>query len=329
MTAPVFPATYSTLCTSALAQWISERYGYGPVWCTLLVKGVGDTYLVEATDARFILRVYRSTHRNQTQIEAELELLLALKTAGVSVSYPLADKGGNLLHTLEAIEGKRFAVLFTYAPGVVANIPDARQLDNLGEAVARFHHVSARFAQDDRRWQYNLDTTLRQPLDRLEPYFREYPEGYAWLRDMESIVADRLQKLGTGHFSKGFCHFDFLPKNFHFEGEKVTLFDFDFLGRGWLVNDVMTFWQHLQVEAYTGRTTQERADAAYRRFVDAYKAHRALSTEELEAVPLLMPGFWVFYMGFHTTHDQFLPYLQTGSLRPRVTALQKLMTAYV
>jgi Ser/Thr protein kinase RdoA (MazF antagonist) len=328
MTGPVFPSNYSTLCPSALALMIQERYGFRPVYCSLLLKGVGDTYLVETAASNYILRVYRSSHRSLGQIGAELELLLALQPA-VEVSYPLRDNGGELVQTLHAIEGPRYAVLFTFAPGDAVAVPDDRQLDLLGAAVARFHNVSAGFADDGRRWTYDLETTLHRPLDRMEPYMRALPDAYAWLKDIAGVIEDRLQKLDTGHFSRGYCHFDLLPKNFHFKDDRVTLFDFDFMGHGWLVNDVMTFWQHLQVEAYTGRTTQARADEAFQRFLAAYRVYRTLTGDELKAVPLLMPGFWVFYMGFHTTHDHFLPYLQPASLKPRVKALQQIMSAYV
>jgi Ser/Thr protein kinase RdoA (MazF antagonist) len=324
---PFFPASYSTLSATALAELIRERYSGDVTGCTLLVRGVGDTYLIEDGD-RHILRVYRSSHRSLTHIQAELELLLDLRRAGVSVSYPLVDREGGLIQVLEGVEGPRYAVLFTYAPGLVVSVPDGPQLRALGVEMARFHNVSARYTDGSRRWTYDADTTLYEPLRRLAPYFEGYPEGYDWLKKAAAAVTERLQKTDTQHFSRGYCHFDFLPKNFHFSGDKVTLFDFDFLGYGWLVNDVMSFWQHLQVEVYVGRMAQEAADEAYQRFIAAYRTERALSEEELGTVPYLMLGFWVFYMGFHTQHDQFLSYLQTASLRTRTTALKAMMEKY-
>ncbi|WP_298737949.1 hypothetical protein [uncultured Chitinophaga sp.] len=47
------------------------------------------------------------------------------------------------------------------------------------------------------------------------------------------------------------CNAD--PRNFHFENDSITFFDFDIVGYGWLVNDIMTFWQHLELNVYTGR----------------------------------------------------------------------------
>ncbi len=79
-------------------------------------EGVGDTYLVETADDRFILRVYRSSHRNLPQIKMEIALLLALQQAGVPASYPVRDRSGEVVQALTAVEGQRYAVLFTRMP---------------------------------------------------------------------------------------------------------------------------------------------------------------------------------------------------------------------
>lgn len=82
----IFPATYSSLCPIALASLIADNYYVKNVHCKLITRGVGDTYLIETDADSFILRVYRSTHRSWLQIKEEIEILLLLKDAGVSVS---------------------------------------------------------------------------------------------------------------------------------------------------------------------------------------------------------------------------------------------------
>ncbi|GAB3926082.1 hypothetical protein [Larkinella terrae] len=41
-----------------------------------------------------------------------------------------------------------------------------------------------------------------------------------------------LDQVNTLGLLTGYCHFDLLPKNMHFEGDSVTYFDFDFMGYG-------------------------------------------------------------------------------------------------
>jgi len=325
---PVFPAVYSTLSPSALGSFIQQKYGLEDVQCQFIVRGVGDTYLIESGTSRSILRVYRSSHRNFKQIKAEVDLLMALKEAGVFVSYPVNDLSGTVIQPLKAVEGTRHAVLFSYAPGHSVTRLNENQLRNLGHQMARFHNVSSTIELDDGRWNFDLETTLFKPLEMIKPAFAEDQEGYEWLVRAARLVEKRFADLNTSGFSAGYCHFDFLPKNFHFEGDAVTLFDFDFMGYGWLANDIMSFWQHLCLDVRFGRMTQDEADASYQIFLKAYNEHRPLKEAELTAVPYLMLGFWLFYTGFHTTHDQFYTYVQPAHLKPRVALIRYFMEKY-
>ncbi len=309
----VFPAIYSTLCPKALSSFLSEKYALENVQCKLLVRGVGDTYLAETPDNRFILRVYRSSHRNILQIKEEVALLQALKERAISVSYPLPDITGETVQLLEALEGERCAVLFSYAPGHAVRLLDNKQLQLLGTEMARFHQVSSSFAPETNRWEFNIETMFARPLEMLRAGFDSNPEDYAWLQEAAKEAIKKLPLAGA--LPAGYCHFDLIPKNMHFAGDTITLFDFDFMGYGWLVNDIAACWQYLALEVYTKRLAQEAADEQYKILLDAYRQHRALSKAELEAVPYLAVGWWLFYMGFHTTHDQFHAFTQPGQLK--------------
>lgn len=322
---PIFPATYSTLCPLALSSLISEKYGLTTIQCRLLARGVGDTYLVESPGDRFIFRVYRSSHRGLPQIKEEIDLLSALRHADVPVSYPIVDSSGAAIQAIQAVEGERYAVLFSYARGKsVRNLTES-QLRSLGGQIARFHNVSSIICLGSERWHFDLETTLFGPLKMLRSAFEENQDDYDWLHEMARRVEEKLSTLNTAAFSTGYCHFDFLPKNFHFEGDSVTLFDFDFMGYGWLVHDIMSFWQHLILDVHTGRTTQEAADNAYAIFLKGYAEHRTISEQELAIVPYISLGFWLFYMGFHTTHDQFYVFTQPAHLKVVVGFLKQLV----
>jgi len=325
---PTFPATYSTLCPTALSSLIAEKYQLRNVGCKFLVRGVGDTYLVDSSDGRFILRIYRSSHRSLPQIKEEVKLLQALQQAGVSVSYPVADILGDTIQTIVAIEGERHAVLFSYAPGHVVRSLNDHQLRALGIEMARFHNLSATVWLGGDRWHFDLATTVFTPLKKLKPFFATEPEDYHWLQQAAAQVQEKLSTLPTAAFSKGYCHFDFLPKNFHFQNDAITFFDFDFMGHGWLVNDIMTFWQHLCLDVYMNRMTQQAADDAYQTFLDGYSTCRSISKQELEAVPYLSLGFWLFYMGFHTTHDQFHAFSQPSQLKAYTGFLRHIAGTY-
>lgn len=323
---PTLPVTYSTLAAGPLSALISTRFGWHDVLCHLLLRGVSDTYNVCTSSGNFVLRVYRNGHRSLSQINAEVEFLLALKNSGVSVSSPLPDRDGHLVFTLEAPEGTRHGVVFTQAPGIVCPAPNVRQLKLLGREIAKLHTVSTSLRLADQRWNINVETTLIKPLLDIKDYFKACPEEYEWLERTSEETRNQILQLNHSAFTPGYCHFDFFPKNFHFAGdESITFFDFDFFGYGWIINDIMTFQQHLCLEVEIGKIPEKIAEEMFTVFVEAYQEIRPLSREELSAIPLLSLGFWMFYFGFYTTHDQFLPLLQDPHLTARTKLIREVM----
>lgn len=333
----LFPVSYSTLSSVALAAFIQEKYGFVSVTCKMILRGVGDTYLVttggagthaDGLDLRFILRVYRPDQRSLSQIRAETDLLLALKERNIPVSWPIADNSGAVIQSAGAMEGVKHMVLFSYAPGRSVSKLNEKQLYNLGYQMARFHVVSQTIKLQDKRWTFDLDTTLFRPLEILRGTFSEDPEGYAWMSQAAKNVKEKLGQLNADSLPFGCCHFDFLPKNFHFDGDAITFFDFDFFGYGLLANDIMVFWQHLCLDVHFGRMTRDEADQAYARFLAGYQEVRPVSRRELAVVPYLSLGLWLFYAAFHTTHDQFYAFVQPAHFKLRIDLCRKLIEPY-
>lgn len=322
-----FPVSYSTLSASALASLIEKTYSLKQATCSLILRGVGDTYEVNTTTEKYILRVYRPTHRSLVQIQEEVDLLCALTEENVSVAAPVAATDGNYILSINAPEGTRHAVLFHYASGIVLNSFRPSQAVALGREIARLHNVSARYTQPGYRWNFDLATTLDTPIRQLTTYLDN--DALAWITHTAEMVKERLAAVDTSGFSTGLCHFDLLPKNFHFDGDKITLFDFDFMGHGWLVNDLMTFKQQLWLDVLMGRLTSEDAEKTFATVIQGYREVRTISDEELSVIPLLAPGFWLFYSGFHTTHDQFLPFIQPAHLTQRIGMLRRLFAPYL
>jgi Ser/Thr protein kinase RdoA (MazF antagonist) len=85
--------------------------------CKFLLRGVSDTYIIEATDAKYVLKIYREQHRSRDEIQAEIELLNLLKDGGASVAYPITAINGSQLQQFDAPEGTRYGILFSYAKG--------------------------------------------------------------------------------------------------------------------------------------------------------------------------------------------------------------------
>src|SRR5688500_15844633 len=113
-----FPVTYSLVSSKAIEAELIPLYNLPRSSKVLFIhQGINDTYLITASEAKFILRIYRAHWKTIDEVSAELDLLLLLNNNGLSVSTPLPDKSGNLIQLIDCHEGIRFAVIFCHAPG--------------------------------------------------------------------------------------------------------------------------------------------------------------------------------------------------------------------
>src|SRR5581483_956559 len=138
-----FPATHSILSMNALLAYAQERYDIGgAITCRFLNLGLNDTYLLQTSTGKYILRVYRMGWRSLSDVSYEVEMLLHLQCKGVQVSFPLTMKDGSLVSMLNTLEGPRYAVLFTYAEGEEPPRPrDEAYSLAYGRAVAQIHNA--------------------------------------------------------------------------------------------------------------------------------------------------------------------------------------------
>ncbi|WP_183563174.1 phosphotransferase enzyme family protein [Mucilaginibacter sp. SP1R1] len=327
----IFPAQYSTLSAAALKRYIATAYNIEVLICRYLLRGVSDTYVLEADQAKYIFKVYRDQHRSLEEIKGEVELLYILKDAGASVSYPVADIFNSSIQKFDAAEGVRYGVLFTYAEGSPVYEFGDEQLKTIGRQMAIVHNVTSVGKLNYERKSYTIDTTLTQPLAVLEPAFADLPEEYAYLKQTAEQVIQKLNSFDTDKFSYGYCQYDFLPKNFHFnETATLTFFDFDFAGKGFLVNDLMSFFVHFFMQNYTGKITNEEVDRMFAVFIAGYRENRNLTDDELKAIPYLGVGFWIFYLGFQYQNfdDWSNPFFGPRFIKERVSLIQSWVNKY-
>lgn len=296
----IFPTQYSVLSAKALQGYLSEQYGFTVINCALITHNVSDTYLVETTSAKYVFKIYRDAHRSYAEIMGEMELLEYYANNGASVSYPVRDTSGKWLLSFNAAEGTRYGTLFTFAQGKNVYMMSDTQLKRVGTEMAKLHLLSSSAILSYPRRKYTIASTLVAPLKVIQPAFKEMEEEYNYLVEVAAHAVDELSKIDTSNFSYGYCQYDFLPKNFHFEGEdKLTFFDFDFAGEGYLINDITTFYIHFFFDVYYGKLTKEEAERSFNVFLEAYRKVKPVSEEEIRSMRYFGLGFWLFYFGFH------------------------------
>jgi len=300
----IFPTQYSVLVASAIGDFIEQQYGFAKTDCRFLIHNVGDTYILRNEIDNYVFKIYRDAHRSLDEIKAEIELLNALYEGGAKVARPLVDLSGSFIQSFNAAEGIRHGVLFAYAHGSVHQDLSVQDLETVGKEMALIHNISSSVELSWPRKKYDLNSMIVDPLERIKSDFKEMDEEYRYLVQACGQVMKKIESFDLSNFSYGYCHYDFLPKNFHFKDDgSVTFFDFDFAGKGYLVNDLASFYAHFFLQVLSNKMSQEEADKAFGVFIVAYRSVRPVSDEELNAIPYFGFAWWIFYFGFH--HDNF------------------------
>lgn len=328
---PVFPAQYSLLSPAALGTFISETYGLTGFTCKLLVHNLSDTYLLESGKTKYIFKVYRVAHRNAGEVQGEVDLLNALAAGGVSVAWAVKDLQGRQVQQFEAVEGWRSGVMFTFAPGRAKYPLSDLQLQALGREAAKMHTITQSLQLPYSRPVYDVATTLTRPLATVKEFFADLPDDYLYLQEIAAKVTDKLGKMDTGKFGYGYCHYDLIPKNYHFDdNDRITFFDFDCAGKGYLVNDLMTFYIQLAFVVNAGKMTQEKADADFRILTGAYREVRPISDAELAAIPYLGVMFWIYFLEIYVINfdDWANTFLTPAFVRERMALIRNWVDWY-
>ncbi len=275
-----FPVIYSTLAPQALVSHVLSRYNLEPVTnCLLWHRGLSDIYLVETVRKTYVLRVSHHHWRSQSDIQFELELLDFCHRHCLPVAYPLYTKRGELLLTIPALEGERYAALFPYAPGKIAlGDLNIKQSQILGETVGQLHQIGSKFQSDVQRQKLTTEYLLDNSFQIIAPYLQRKREDIAYLEKVIAKIKQLLPKLPQQSPFWGICWGDPHSGNAHFtDDNQITLFDFDQCGYGWRAFDLGKF---LQVSLTAGISRKTR-DA----FFEGYEKVQRMSSQELDSLP--------------------------------------------
>ena len=213
---PLFPVEYSSLSTKALLQLVLSNYTIAAdSTITYIKRGFNDTYLIKSTNNKYILRVYKLTNRNFESVETELKLINHLKENNVSVSFPITDKHSKLIHAIQAPEGERYAVLFSYAEGEQIRKLSIEQAYLLGVETGKIHTLTKNKSFGITAHNYSIEHQFELTLTTLKPVLIEYPEQYTYLLELKTDFINTFNSIDKYELATGICHGDLQAENFH------------------------------------------------------------------------------------------------------------------
>lgn len=280
-----FPAEYSSISTKALIKLITDNYSIDlDSSISFLKRGFNDTYLIEenannmnASADRYILRVYKHNWRTIESIETELKLLDLLKENGISVSFPIKDKQGECIQTIQAPEGIRYAVLFSFAEGEQVRKLSIDQAYLLGIETGKIHALTKNLSLGKTAQNYDIENQFEITLRTLKPILANHPEQYAYLLKLKDDFINTFNSADKNELKSGICHGDLQAENFHINtNKKFTFFDFDFFGTGYLVYDIGVFMWY---------DHKNKPPEIMNVFLKGYQSQRKLTETEIKLIP--------------------------------------------
>ncbi len=271
---------YSQFDLSSLVKYLSEIYSLPePLHCHFFRNGLNDVYKVtDNTGSNYFLRVSLAGVHTISEIEEEIEWIIACRSAGLDVVEPIPCRSGSYVMELVAPEGTRPAVLFREIRNTPAGDPETLY-KNLGQLIAGLHIVPAESRKSS--WRPMIDQTLlsTHPLELLKPYLSHRMTDYEFMVRTNSILWNFItEELKEDPTVYGICHGDIQPGNYYFHGEKPVLFDFDCMGYGYYAYDLGVLLANL-----TFADNDIYKKSIWAKVLEGYSSVRPLKSQEVRS----------------------------------------------
>jgi len=287
-----FPVTSSILSKTHLNKFLIEQYSLPQETETSLIKaGVAHTYLVNTGAERFVFRVYSLGWRTLTEINEEIRLLNLLHEHYIPVAYAVKDAADNYIQELNAPEGNRHGVMFVFVEGdKLHNSPEELHY-KVGALMANLHKVTHNLKLG--RITYTPKVLLEDSFEELKMFLKPSPE-LDFMETAQQQLLNTLQSANTTAMRQGVVHLDIWFDNISVtKNHRISLYDFDFCGNGWLCLDIAYYVLQLH--------SVERDEAICRGKVDSflagYESVIKISAEERRLLPYLGVALYFFYLG--------------------------------
>lgn len=296
-----FPTINSTLSPNELGKIIQQKYGLSDkTECSIFRLAMNHLYIVHDDEKKYVFRVYTCNWRTKLEIEEELRLLLHLKETDRQVAYPIADKSDKYIQEIEAPEGKRFGVLFSYAKGVKTAKFSHQTSFLIGQALAKVHQSTEKF--ELKRISYNTQNLLAQSILRTKKSFNKNKGEIDFLEKLSAFLTLKIDNIDETKMRYGSVHLDVWFDNLHIDDEKeITFFDFDFCGNGYLCFDISYFLFQLLATNLNEEEYKAKADS----FLKGYETVIEISNEEKKFLPFACLAIMTYYISIQCDRFEY------------------------
>jgi len=285
----VFPVTASTISEKELGEFAKDKYELNKNYvCKLFRTGMNHTYFISNNETKYVLRVYSHNWRSKSEINEEINLLNLLSENNLNVSFPIKDKHGEFIQKINAPEGIRYIVLFSFAKGDKIRFINQDTCFKIGSLMAKFHDLTLN--KTINRISYSKNSLIEQPYDYLKQFFSEELPEMKFIKEIRNTFVNS----DFDNIQSGLVHLDIWYDNMAITKEnEITVFDFDFCGNGWQILDIGYFCKQL----FFIESDKKQYELKVQNFLKGYQKIKELSDKELKLIPKAGASVFVFYLG--------------------------------
>lgn len=268
-----------TPITETQLKSLLSGYDVGDLLSFQGIEGGTDNsnFFVSTQQGEYVLTLFENL--NAEQLPFFLQLGQHLASHGCKVAAPISDRAGVVLQQL----ADKPAVLFQRLPGRHLAIPDRTACTEMGRALADIHNALDGFNQQ-RPNPFGLHWLQQQDIKQL------WQDGQD--QDLYQQTLKDLVPLEQMNLPCGVIHADLFHDNALFsEGHLAGIIDWYFACNDYLLLDLAIMindWCRHGLSFDSNKVTA---------MVTAYRSHRPMTSQELEALPLMRQlaacRFWV------------------------------------
>lgn len=311
---------YSRFTPQTVTELVMYHYDIPMInSCVFYVFGLHDNYLIETSEGKFFVRIYRAEWRTPEEIQFELDLLDYLKDNEQPVSSPLQTKQNDLSFQVTCPEGTRLGAVFSFAAGEsLAHEITKYEAQLLGSCVAGMHNETKGFHSVFKRKNLDCALLVNRSLEVIKPFLTAQQKSY--LTSVQKTIETNLAELTLDDSGLVVCVGDVNSTNFHLTGEnKITLFDFDQCGYGQRAFEVGKFFS--SIHSHSSKSEIQQA------FLQGYESAYKLSTEEKLAIPFfeIASVIWVMSIRVDNVNKVGHSALESAYWRKRIGIIEELM----
>jgi Ser/Thr protein kinase RdoA (MazF antagonist) len=237
-------------------------------------------------------------------LRSEYQWIQALADLGIKVPNIVPSESGDLfvkqrvagmsddiqVDLVEWIDGKELGSV----EGGIAD--EARAIDTyrtVGELAAQVHNQAVGWQLPAGFVRHAWD---EEGLAGEKPIWGRFWEIEAASKSQRDLLVRGRDAVFESLSRLAKSHADFAPENILVDGDQLRLIDFDDAGFGWHLFELVTSLYFIQGEPYFDRAKEA--------LIEGYRAHRQLSDQQLELMPLFFLARGFTYIGWvHTRHE--------------------------